>query len=431
MIEFSLDARSGVSPYLQVVQQVRQALRLGLLREGDQLPTVKDVVASLAINPNTVLKAYRELERDGLVAARPGVGTFVTRTLTDASLAAHEPLRRDLDRWLDQGARGRARRREHRGAVPRAPFAAARAGHSVTAALVSARGLGKRYRRRWALSDCTLEIPAGQVTGLVGPNGAGKTTLLNLAAGLLRPDQRARSRSAAAARPPTSPSWPRSGSSPRTPRPTRGCSVRDHLRLGAHLNPRLGRRRWPGRRVERLGLDPGQKAGRLSGGQRAQLALTLGLAKRPELLILDEPVASLDPLARREFLQVLMEAVAEQELSVRAVLARGRPTSSGSATTSWCSSTPEVRVAGRRRDRCSTATTGSPGRAATRPRCRPTSRSCRPAHRPCSRPSSCAPTARSSTRPGRSRALGLEDLVLAYMERPADGRPAPALEVLR
>jgi GntR family transcriptional regulator len=100
MIEFSLDSRSGVSPYLQVVHQVRRALRLGLLVEGDQLPTVKDVVASLAINPNTVLKAYRELERDGLVAARPGVGTFVTRTLADRNLAAHEPLRRELVRWL-------------------------------------------------------------------------------------------------------------------------------------------------------------------------------------------------------------------------------------------------------------------------------------------------------------------------------------------
>ena len=100
MIEFSLDERSGISPYLQVVHQVRRALRLGLLEKGDQLPTVKDVVASLAINPNTVLKAYRELERDGLVAARPGVGTFVTRTLARPSLAAHEPLRRDLATWL-------------------------------------------------------------------------------------------------------------------------------------------------------------------------------------------------------------------------------------------------------------------------------------------------------------------------------------------
>ena len=100
MIEFRVDPRSGVPPYRQIVHQVRQALHLGLLHEGDQLPTVKDVVGQVAINPNTVLKAYRELERDGLVAARPGVGTFVTRSLTDDSLAAHEPLRRELRRWL-------------------------------------------------------------------------------------------------------------------------------------------------------------------------------------------------------------------------------------------------------------------------------------------------------------------------------------------
>lgn len=100
MIEFHLDAGSGVSPYLQIVQQVRQALRLGFLRVGDQLPTVKDVVGSLAINPNTVFKAYRELEHEGLISARPGVGTFVTRTLSDGSLVAHGPLRTDLLRWL-------------------------------------------------------------------------------------------------------------------------------------------------------------------------------------------------------------------------------------------------------------------------------------------------------------------------------------------
>ena len=94
-----------------------------------------------------------------------------------------------------------------------------------------------------------------------------------------------------------------------------GLTVADHLRLGARLNP-AGTTRWRADRIERLGLDPAQRAGKLSGGQRAQLALTLGLAKRPELLILDEPVASLDPLARREFLQDLMEAVAEHELSV-------------------------------------------------------------------------------------------------------------------
>jgi GntR family transcriptional regulator len=105
MIEFHLDGRSGVSPYLQLVQQVRRALRLGLLEEGDQLPTVKDVVSGLAINPNTVLKAYRELEHEGLVAARQGVGTFVTRTLTDNTLAAHGPLRQSLEQWLARARR--------------------------------------------------------------------------------------------------------------------------------------------------------------------------------------------------------------------------------------------------------------------------------------------------------------------------------------
>jgi GntR family transcriptional regulator len=100
MIEFSLDDRSGLPPYLQIVRQVRQALRLGLLRQGDQLPTVKDVVSRLAINPNTVLKAYRELEHEGLAAPRAGVGTFVTRSTPTEAVAAIEPLRRDLQRWL-------------------------------------------------------------------------------------------------------------------------------------------------------------------------------------------------------------------------------------------------------------------------------------------------------------------------------------------
>ena len=105
MIEFHLDARSGVAPYLQLIHQVRHALRLGVLREGDQLPTVKEVVARLAINPNTVLKAYRQLEYEGLAAARPGIGTFVTATLNGGTLAAYQPLRDDLRKWL-----GKARR---------------------------------------------------------------------------------------------------------------------------------------------------------------------------------------------------------------------------------------------------------------------------------------------------------------------------------
>jgi GntR family transcriptional regulator len=100
VISFHLDTRSGVAPYLQIVGQVRQALLLGLLKEGDQLPTVKDVVAKIAINPNTVSKAYRELEHQGLAAAKPGVGTFITRSLGEASLAEHRPLQDELRAWL-------------------------------------------------------------------------------------------------------------------------------------------------------------------------------------------------------------------------------------------------------------------------------------------------------------------------------------------
>ena len=100
MIQFRLDPHSGVSTYLQLVHQVRHALRLAILRPGDQLPTVKEVVGSLAINPNTVLKAYRELEREGLVEGRPGLGTFVLKSLGGPPPEKHAALRRGLDRWL-------------------------------------------------------------------------------------------------------------------------------------------------------------------------------------------------------------------------------------------------------------------------------------------------------------------------------------------
>ena len=174
--------------------------------------------------------------------------------------------------------------------------------------------LGKRYRRLWALADCTLSIPGGHVVGLVGPNGAGKSTLLNLAVGLLAPT--AGTIEVLGTPPAAGPAeLARVGYLAQDAPVYAGLSVADHLRLGARLNPG-----WDAElardRVERLDLDPHQKAGTLSGGQRAQLALTLAIAKRPELLILDEPVASLDPLARREFLADLMEATAEQELSV-------------------------------------------------------------------------------------------------------------------
>jgi len=100
MIQFHLDARSGVSPYQQLVHQVRHALRLGMLEQGDQLPTVKDVVGKLAVNPNTVFKAYRELERERLVRARPGAGTFVLRRPEGPPPAIHARLGRSLARWV-------------------------------------------------------------------------------------------------------------------------------------------------------------------------------------------------------------------------------------------------------------------------------------------------------------------------------------------
>jgi ABC-2 type transport system ATP-binding protein len=162
---------------------------------------------------------------------------------------------------------------------------------------IEANALGKRYRRRWALADCTLTVPAGQVVGLVGPNGAGKTTLLELAVGLLRPTT-----GTIAVR-------QRAGFVAQGAPVYADLSVADHLRMGQGLSARWdARMAW--RRVEEAGLDPRQRAGRLSGGQRAQLALTLAVARRPELLVLDEPTANLDPLARRDFLDSVTRAVA-------------------------------------------------------------------------------------------------------------------------
>jgi ABC-2 type transport system ATP-binding protein len=184
----------------------------------------------------------------------------------------------------------------------------------VTAAVIETTLLGKRYRSRWALTDCTLSIPAGRVVGLVGPNGAGKSTLLNLAVGLLEPT--AGSIEILGEPPATGPAQlGRVGFVAQDTPTYSSLTVADHLSLGAHLNPTWDEA-YAKARIDELGLDPSQRAGKLSGGQRAQLALTVAVAKRPELLILDEPVASLDPLARREFLQALMEVVAEQGVSV-------------------------------------------------------------------------------------------------------------------
>jgi ABC-2 type transport system ATP-binding protein len=180
--------------------------------------------------------------------------------------------------------------------------------------VLEASALGKRYGKAWALRDCTLSLPAGRIVALVGPNGAGKTTLLHLATGLLQP---------------TTGTVRVLGSTPARDAELlsrvsfvaqdvplyRNFSVSDMLTLGERLNLR-----WDGplarERLERLGIPLGQKVGSLSGGQRGQVALAMALAKQPEILLLDEPLASLDPLARREFLGVLMEGVTEHGTTV-------------------------------------------------------------------------------------------------------------------
>ncbi|MEV4896073.1 ABC transporter ATP-binding protein [Nonomuraea sp. NPDC055795] len=293
-------------------------------------------------------------------------------------------------------------------------------------AVLQAHELGRRYGRRWALRDCTIDIPAGHVVGLVGPNGAGKTTLLKMAAGQLAPTSGGIT--VLGGLPAAGPAQlAKVGFVAQDTPVYAGLSVADHLRLGARLNPG-----WDAElardRIAALGLDPAHKAGRLSGGQRAQLALTLGLAKRPQLLILDEPVASLDPLARREFLQGLMEAVVEHELSVLLsshlvadlertcdyliVLVDSRVRVAGEADRLLAT---HHRLTGPRRD---------PGRL--------------PADQEIV---SASHTDRQSTFIVRTESpihdpawtvsrLSLEDLVLAYMEKPAEPRRA-ALEVQR
>jgi ABC-2 type transport system ATP-binding protein len=177
--------------------------------------------------------------------------------------------------------------------------------------LIETRGLGKRYRGRQALAECTVSVPAGAITGLVGPNGAGKSTFLNLVTGMLAPSEG---------------SILVLGQAPGTRLAKVGfvaqdtpvyasLSIADHFRLGAHLNPGWDQS-YAQARIARLGVDPKQKAGKLSGGQRAQLALTMAIAKRPALLILDEPVAALDPLARRGFTDELTAAASSTGMSV-------------------------------------------------------------------------------------------------------------------
>ena len=177
--------------------------------------------------------------------------------------------------------------------------------------VIESSGLAKRYRGKQALTECTLSVPAGAITGLVGPNGAGKSTLLNLITGMLSPS--AGSIQVLGAAPGTQ--LAKVGFVAQDTPVYAGLSIADHLRLGQHLNPAWDQG-YAEDRIARLGLTVKQKAGRLSGGQRAQLALTMAIAKRPRLLILDEPVAALDPLARRGFMDDLADVARNTAMSV-------------------------------------------------------------------------------------------------------------------
>jgi ABC-2 type transport system ATP-binding protein len=181
-------------------------------------------------------------------------------------------------------------------------------------AVIESHGLSKRYRRVTALSDCTITVPEGRISALIGPNGAGKTTLLRLLAGLARPSSG--EVTVLGGTPRQDPAFLAGIGFLAQEIPLyRRLSAEDHIRAGAHLNPR-----WDGGsardRLRGLNIPLDRAVGTLSGGQRAQVGLAMALAKRPRLLLLDEPVAALDPLARRHFLGTLTEAVADGDLTV-------------------------------------------------------------------------------------------------------------------
>jgi ABC-2 type transport system ATP-binding protein len=180
--------------------------------------------------------------------------------------------------------------------------------------VIETSGLGKRYGSTWALSECTLAVPAGHVAALVGPNGAGKTTLLNLAVGLATPS--AGVVTVLGGVPAGAPAALDGIAFVAQDTPLyKNLSVADMLHLTRNLNRHFDRG-YALARLGELGIPLKRKAGKLSGGQQAQLALTLALARRPKLLVLDEPLANLDPLARHDFMATVMATVAEEGMSV-------------------------------------------------------------------------------------------------------------------
>ena len=326
-IEFRLDPASGVPTYLQLVHQVEHALRLGYLKPGDQLPKVRDVVASLAINPNTVSKAYRELETKGLIVGRPGQGTFILATLSQVALPELTGLRRSLHGWL---AKADTAGLDEDGIVALftselRDFYERRSGSGTAAARRAAKRRASHERHRGQRPGQALRRHLGAARVHAGDPRRARGR-----AG--RPERR---RQEHAVEPGGRPGGAVRGRRHRARRPPPGSpaaldgiafvaqdtplyknlSAADMLHLTRNLNRRFDQA-YAEARLAELGIPLKHKAGKLSGGQQAQLALTLALARRPRLLVLDEPVAMLDPIARHDFMATVMTAVADDGVSV-------------------------------------------------------------------------------------------------------------------
>ena len=282
---------------------------------------------SLAINPNTVSKAYRELETKGLIVGRPGQGTFILATLSQVALPELTGLRRSLRGWLakadtagldESGIAALVASElrdfyERRGASSTRWRGRRRIGGGCMN-VIEASSLGKRYGNTQALRDCTLAIPAGHVAALVGPNGAGKSTLLNLAVGLSAPSEGGLT--VLGGRQPGSLAALDGIAFVAQDTPLyKNVSAANMLHLTRNLNRHFDQA-YAEARLGELGIPLKRKAGKLSGGQQAQLALTLALARHPRLLVLDEPVAMLDPIARHDFMATVLGAAAEDGVSV-------------------------------------------------------------------------------------------------------------------
>ena len=275
---------------------------MGVLDVGDKLPTVKEVVTEVAVNPNTVMKAYWQLEHEGLVEGRQGVGTFVSRRPSGPPPDTQARLARSLEQWV-KTAKGRALTTSPSSPCSRHPLQCKRGEDGVsTAFAIRTSGLGKRYGSNWALQDCSVSVPPGHVTALVGPNGAGKTTLLKLLVGLCAPSA---GEAEVLGRAPeqTEEFLASIGYLAQDVPLYKRLSADDHLKIGMHLNLD-----WDSdsarERLAALKIPMDRPVATLSGGQRAQVGLSLVLAKRPRLLLLDEPMAALDPFAAPRVLGV-------------------------------------------------------------------------------------------------------------------------------